>query len=118
MSTNSSDVEEIPHASVLSLPDLELLLSQQEARSRDILAAALSKKQEAKRLIERARECEDVAQSLRVRYENKESALQEIRKLIVEKNKQTLEEKFEAASLSCALVKRPHVSIALHENEP
>jgi len=118
MSTNSSDVEEIPHASALSLPDLELLFSQQEAHSRDILAAALSKKQEAKRLIEQARECEEEAQSLGVRYEKKESALREIRKLIVEKNKQTLEERSEAASLSHALVKRRRVNIALQESKP
>jgi predicted DNA-binding WGR domain protein len=116
MSTNNLDVEEIPHASVLSLHDLERLLTQQEARSRDILGAALAKKREAKHLLEQANKSEGKAQSLRVRYEKQESALQEIRKLIVEKNKQTLEEQFEATSLGRAVVKRPRVSIALPDS--
>lgn len=46
MSSNSSEPEEIPHASVLALPDLEALLAQQEQRSRDALRSALAKKEE------------------------------------------------------------------------
>lgn len=46
MSSNSSEPEEIPHASILALPDLEALLAQQDQRSRDALASALAKKKE------------------------------------------------------------------------
>lgn len=46
VSSESSEPEEIPHASILALPDLEALLAQQEQRSRDALESALAKKKE------------------------------------------------------------------------
>lgn len=46
MSSDSSETEEIPHASTLPLPDLEALLAQQEQRSRDALGSAQAKKKE------------------------------------------------------------------------
>lgn len=112
--TDSSAPEEIPHASTLALPELEALLAQQEACSRDALGSALAKKEEAERLLEQASKSEDEAQILRVRYEETEMVIQELRKLIVEKNKQTLEKQFETTSRSQASAKRHHVSIALH----
>jgi len=48
MSSESSEPEEIPHASVLGLPDPEALLAQQEQRSKDALGSALAKKQEVR----------------------------------------------------------------------
>ena len=59
----SSEPEEMPKVSTLNLPEIEELLVQQEARSREAL----------------------------------EIVLQELRKTIVERNKQTLEKRFDSA---------------------
>jgi hypothetical protein len=111
MSTESSAPEETPHASTLPLPELEALLSQQEANSRDALRSALAKKQEAEHLIEQASKAEEEAQSFRIRYEEAEVTIQDLGRLIVERNKQTLEKQFDNRSRVSG--KRPSVSIAL-----
>lgn len=110
MSSASSTPEEIPHVSTLALPDLEALLAQQEQRSKEALGVALAKKEKAERLHERARAKEEEAQTFRMRYENTESTIHELRKLIVEKNKQALEKQFETKEHTRASVKRPRVS--------
>ena len=114
MSTESSVPEEIPHASTLALPELEALLNQHEAQSRDALGSALAKKQESEHLIEQASKAEDEAQSFRIRYEEAEVTIQELRKLIVENNKQTLERQLDSPSRASA--KRPSVGITYEDN--
>jgi len=112
MASRGSSPEEIPHASTLALPDLEALLAQQEERSKEALGNALAKKQKAERLHERTRAKEGEAQTFRVDYEQAESAIQELRKLIVEKNKEALEKQFETKGLVRTAAKRPRVSSA------
>lgn len=116
MSSESSASEELPHASTLSLPELEALLEQQEAYSRDALGSAQAKNQEAQHLIEQASKAEYEAQSFHIRYEEAETAIQELREIIVERNKESLERQFDSTLSSRALGKRPLVSIAVEIN--
>ena len=88
---SDSEPEEIPHISTLSLAQLEASLAQQEAYSREVLGYAFAGRQEAQRHREAAIQCDANAQLSRVRYEEAELAIHELRKAIVEKNKHMLE---------------------------
>lgn len=88
---NGPEVEEIPHASTLSLAHLQAILAQQEAESREALDKAYAGIRQAARYREAAVKCEDNSQAARARYEEAEIVIHELRKIIVEKNKQIID---------------------------
>lgn len=88
---NAPEVEEIPHASTLSLAHLQAFLAQQEAESREALDKAYAGIRQAARYREAANKCEDNSRAARVRYEEAEIVIHELRKIIVEKNKQIID---------------------------
>jgi hypothetical protein len=84
-------VEEIPHISTLSLAQLQTSLAEQEAESREALGNAFASRNEAARLRELALKCDADAQASRARYEEAELVIHELRKAIVEQNKNMLD---------------------------
>ena len=108
---NGSDVdlEEMPHISTLSLAQLEASLAQQEAYSRDALEIAFAARHEAERLREAAIRCDADAQVSRDRYEESEHLVHELRKAIVEHNKNMLSGYIEPGRVRASM-KRQHVS--------
>lgn len=107
--SNGPDVEEIPHISTLSLAQLEASLAQQEAYSREALDNAFAGRHDAERLREAATQCDADAQVSRVRYEEAEHMIHELRKALVEKIKHILEGRVEPGRVR-ASKKRQHVS--------
>lgn len=103
------DVEEIPHISTLSLAQLEASLARQEAYSKEALDDAFAARREAERLREATIKCDADAQVSRVRYEEAEHVIYELRKAIVEYNKNMLDGQVESGRVQ-ALGKRQHVS--------
>lgn len=99
---DDSEPEEIPHINSLSLAQLEASLAQQEAYSREVLANALANRQAAKRYRETAIQCDANVQTSRVRYEEAERIIHELRKALVERKKNTLAEHSEPGHVQAA----------------
>jgi hypothetical protein len=105
---NASELEEIPHISTLSLAQLEASIARQEAYSRKALGNAFAGRQEAERHREAAIQCDADAQASRVRYEEAEHVINELRKAIVDKNRHMLEGHLEPGRIQISN-KRQHV---------
>lgn len=112
LANGSPDVEEIPDIRSLSLAQLETLLAQHEAGSQEALRDAFASRDEAERLREAATRCDADAQASRARYEHAEYVIHELRKAIVEQNKNILKGLVEPGRIR-AYGKRQHVSAIL-----
>ena len=111
---NRSDVEKIPDVRTLSLAQLETILAQQEVESRTALDKAFAGIRQAARYRETANKCEDNSRAARLRYEDAEIVMREVRKIIVERNKQSIDGHVEPCQVRSS-EKRNHVS-DIHED--
>ena len=112
---NGPDVEEIPNVSTLSLAQLEAILADQEAESRKELDKAFTGIRQAARYRKAAVKCEDNSRAARSRYEDAEIVINELRKIIVERNKQIIDGQVEPHQAR-ASEKRRRVSGSNHRS--